>query len=255
MPQNPWIWTQPQELLRKMDLLTDYLCYLLLLVLKLDNFTKTACLNFFSTNFFHNSINTELLFTPQPIMLLCSSLFVYNTKVISRKKGMKKWKEKWSEEAQKRRERVNHQWWTAFEEVNRKETTCWWWQRNMEETRKKVLLMETKGVWWWYFTCLKGFIDEGTTEKRKFLFFALIVQTKKDSHFHKHTTEIIERSLWSTIFKNQTIFTTAKRLFRWEAIVQRRSSMGKDGEGEVSFALWYCIGYPQTRAEHNQQAE
>ena len=159
---------------------------------------------FFSTNFFHNSINTKLLFTPQPIMLLCSSLFVYNTKVIPRKKGMKKWKEKWSEEAQERRERVNHQWWTAFEEVNRKETTCWWWQRNMEETRKKVLLMETKGVWWWYFTCLKGFIDEGTTEKRKFLFFALIVQTKKDSHFHKHTTEIIERSLWSTIFKNQT---------------------------------------------------
>ena len=127
-----------------------------------------------------------------------------------------------------------------------------WMRRG--KPKKGVADDENERCCWWYSTRFKGFIDEGKADKSKFLLFALIMQTKKDWHFHKHTTEIIERSLvWWEL--QEALFITAKRLFRWDAIVQRRWSMGKDGEDEVSFALWYCIGYPQTRAEHNKQAE
>ena len=82
-----------------------------------------------------------ILVTFQQTMSIFFSYFLFSTTMIVMLNSR-------SEEALERREKVTHQWWTAFEEADWKgvaddgnERYCWWW--NVEETRKK------RCCWWW----------------------------------------------------------------------------------------------------------
>ena len=125
------------------------------------------------------------------------------------------------------------------------------------ESRKKVLLMmKMKVVADDIPLVLK---DSSTMERQTRANFFSLCWLCKQKRIGIFTNTKLKYNSWAVIVVlwelQEALFTTAKRLFQWDAIVQRRSSIGKNGEDEVSFVLWYCIGYPQTRAEHNQQAE